>query len=104
LPCTFVTTSSTRFDFLCCAFEAPALRRVIDATITSHSKLGTSPTWVLSNHDVVRHVTRYGRVSTSFDPSAPVVLHLPAVGTDVAYRYRGRETAVTAWGWGPVVQ
>ena len=59
--------SAFNFDFLCCAFEAPALRRVIDATISSHSQLGARPTWVLSNHDVVRHVTRYGRADTSFD-------------------------------------
>lgn len=59
--------SAFNFDFLCCAFDAGALRRVIDATIASHSQLGATPTWVLSNHDVVRHVTRYGRVDTSFD-------------------------------------
>jgi alpha-glucosidase len=28
--------------------------------------VGAPPTWVLSNHDVVRHVTRYGRGDTSF--------------------------------------
>jgi alpha-glucosidase len=58
--------SAFNFDFLCSAFEAPALRRVIDSTLASHAGLGATPTWVLSNHDVVRHVTRYGRANTLF--------------------------------------
>jgi alpha-glucosidase len=57
------------FDFLCCAWEAPALREVIDATLDSHARVGATPTWVLSNHDVVRHVTRYGRAETAFSMS-----------------------------------
>ena len=55
------------FDFLNCALEPAALRRVIDATLATHAPLGAPPTWVLSNHDVVRPVTRYGRADTSFD-------------------------------------
>ncbi|GAA2155734.1 glycoside hydrolase family 13 protein [Actinomadura napierensis] len=55
------------FDFLNCAFEPRALREVIDTTLATHVPLGASPTWVLSNHDVVRPVTRYGRADTSFD-------------------------------------
>jgi alpha-glucosidase len=58
--------SAFNFDFLCCALEAPALRRVIDDTLASHARLGATTTWVLSNHDVVRHVTRYGRAETAF--------------------------------------
>ncbi|HEU5027654.1 MAG TPA: alpha-amylase family glycosyl hydrolase, partial [Spirillospora sp.] len=55
------------FDFLNCAFEPHALRKVIDTTLATHAPLGASPTWVLANHDVVRPVTRYGRADTSFD-------------------------------------
>jgi alpha-glucosidase len=54
------------FDFLCCAWDADALRGVIDATLDAHDRVGAAPTWVLSNHDVVRHVTRYGRADTAF--------------------------------------
>ena len=57
------------FDFLCCAWDAAALREVIDATLDSHARVGATPTWVLSNHDVVRHVTRYGRAETAFSMS-----------------------------------
>jgi alpha-glucosidase len=31
-----------------------------------HAPVGAPATWVLSNHDVVRHVTRYGRADTRF--------------------------------------
>jgi alpha-glucosidase len=58
--------SAFNFDFLCCALEAPALRRVIDDTLASHARFAATTTWVLSNHDVVRHVTRYGRAETAF--------------------------------------
>jgi alpha-glucosidase len=56
------------FDFLRCAFEAPKLKRVIDAALDTHERVGALPTWVLSNHDVVRHVTRYGRPNTEGEP------------------------------------
>ena len=39
----------------------------IDATLAAHAPVGAPPTWVLSNHDVTRPVTRYGREDTSFD-------------------------------------
>jgi len=55
------------FPFLACPWDAAELRAVIDATLAAHAPVGAPPTWVLSNHDVVRHVTRYGRADTSFD-------------------------------------
>jgi alpha-glucosidase len=54
------------FDFLGCAWNAARVKGVIDATLADHAPVNASPTWVLSNHDVVRHVTRYGRADTSF--------------------------------------
>ena len=54
------------FDFLGCAWDADRIHSVIDATLADHAPVGAPPTWVLSNHDVVRHVTRYGRGDTSF--------------------------------------
>ena len=61
--------SAFNFDFLCCAWDAARLREVIDVTLTTHARVGATPTWVLSNHDVVRHVTRYGRADTAFSMS-----------------------------------
>jgi alpha-glucosidase len=53
--------SAFNFDFLRAPWLAPRLRASIDATISSHAAVGAPPTWVLSNHDVARHVSRYAR-------------------------------------------
>jgi alpha-glucosidase len=52
------------FDFLRAAWTAPALRTTIDATLAADAAVGAPPTWVLSNHDVARHLSRYARVQT----------------------------------------
>jgi len=49
------------FDFLVSPWLAPWLRRAIDATLVEHAAVGAPPTWVLSNHDCARHVSRYAR-------------------------------------------
>ncbi|WP_416904948.1 glycoside hydrolase family 13 protein [Micromonospora echinospora] len=54
------------FDFLGCAWDAAAMRESIDGTLSAHALVGAPATWVLSNHDVTRHVTRYGRADTRF--------------------------------------
>jgi alpha-glucosidase len=59
--------SAFNFEFLCCAWEAEAMRAVIEDTLATHAMVGAPPTWVLSNHDTIRHVTRYGRDETAFD-------------------------------------
>jgi alpha-glucosidase len=58
------------FPYLCCPWDAAALRQVIDTTRELHAPAGAPATWVLSNHDVDRHVSRYGRPDTSFDLAA----------------------------------
>ena len=58
------------FDFLGCAWDATALRDSIDGTLAAHVPVGAPATWVLSNHDVTRHVTRYGRADTRFSFAA----------------------------------
>jgi alpha-glucosidase len=52
------------FDFLKCPLEAGPLREVIDRSIADLATVGAPATWVLSNHDETRHVTRYGRAYT----------------------------------------
>jgi alpha-glucosidase len=52
------------FDYLRAPWEAAALRTVIDTSLDVLGSVGAPATWVLSNHDVVRHVTRYGRAHT----------------------------------------
>jgi alpha-glucosidase len=46
------------FTYLETPWAAPALRRVIDNSIDSFATVGAPSTWVLSNHDVVRHASR----------------------------------------------
>jgi alpha-glucosidase len=50
--------TSFNFDYLRAGFEAPKLKESIDSTLANHRKVGAPPTWVLSNHDIVRHATR----------------------------------------------
>jgi alpha-glucosidase len=48
------------FDFLESEWNAAALRRTIDASMAANGLVGAPTTWVMSNHDVVRHVSRLG--------------------------------------------
>ncbi|MEL7975698.1 glycoside hydrolase family 13 protein [Isoptericola sp. F-RaC21] len=54
------------FDFMARPWEAKALRESIATTLDAHAPVGAPATWVLSNHDVTRPVTRYGREDSSF--------------------------------------
>jgi alpha-glucosidase len=49
------------FDYLTAPWDPAALREVIDRSLASNASVGAPATWVLSNHDVVRHVSRLGR-------------------------------------------
>jgi alpha-glucosidase len=48
------------FDLLEADFDAPEFRAIIDENLAQSRLSGSSTTWVLSNHDVTRHATRYG--------------------------------------------
>ncbi|MCI2240009.1 glycoside hydrolase family 13 protein [Kineococcus sp. TRM81007] len=48
------------FDYLRAPWRSGELKRVIDATLQAHEVVGAPATWVLSNHDVVRHASRLG--------------------------------------------
>ncbi|MFC0673277.1 glycoside hydrolase family 13 protein [Brachybacterium hainanense] len=48
------------FDLLVADFEPHAFRRIVTENLAQSAQTGSSSTWVLSNHDVVRHATRYG--------------------------------------------
>ncbi|KPC66571.1 glycoside hydrolase family 13 protein [Streptomyces chattanoogensis] len=49
------------FEFLMTSWEAAALRETIDSSLANLGSVGAPATWVLSNHDVVRHPSRFGR-------------------------------------------
>ncbi|MFJ4469998.1 glycoside hydrolase family 13 protein [Streptomyces sp. NPDC089424] len=46
------------FEYLQAHWDATELREVITASLATAHAAGASATWVLSNHDVVRHATR----------------------------------------------
>jgi alpha-glucosidase len=48
------------FEYLVTPWLADSLRKVIDITLAANTAVGATTTWVLSNHDVVRHATRLG--------------------------------------------
>ena len=48
------------FDLLETPWRAAAFSNVITTAVTAANAIGATTTWVLSNHDVVRHATRYG--------------------------------------------
>ena len=49
------------FDFLLAPWQAEKLRQSIVTSLSAHDLVGAPPTWVLSNHDTVREVSRYAR-------------------------------------------
>jgi alpha-glucosidase len=67
------------FDFLACPWQRDALVASIASTLSAHAPVHAPATWVLSNHDVTRPVTRYGRADTSFSFAAKRA----ATGTDL---------------------
>lgn len=48
------------FDLLEADFDAAQFRTIIESNLALSEQSGSSSTWVFSNHDVVRHATRYG--------------------------------------------
>ena len=54
------------FDFLACPWEPGPMRASIQTALAAHAPVDAPATWVLSNHDVTRPVTRYGRADTRF--------------------------------------
>lgn len=49
------------FPYLNAPWGAAELRAVIDESLSTYATIDAPATWVLSNHDVVRHVSRLGR-------------------------------------------
>ena len=48
------------FDYLETKFESAALKQIVTESLVEFGSVGAGSTWVLSNHDQVRHATRYG--------------------------------------------
>jgi alpha-glucosidase len=48
------------FDLMLAPWDAEVMRGIIEAALTGAAGVGSVPTWVLGNHDIVRQATRYG--------------------------------------------
>ncbi|MGW0902081.1 glycoside hydrolase family 13 protein [Streptomyces sp. NPDC002853] len=80
------------FEYLTTGWDADALRSVIDRSLVAMNAVGAPATWVLSNHDVVRHSTRLadGDAARGLRRArAATLLMLALPGS--AYIYQGEE-------------
>jgi len=57
------------FEYLSCPWNPAKLREVIRASLEANRSVGAPTTWVLSNHDVLRHPTRFGLADQSVRPN-----------------------------------
>jgi alpha-glucosidase len=78
------------FHWLEAEWSAAAFREVVATTLRAAATVGSSPTWVLSNHDVVRHVTRYGGGELGLARARAATLTMLALPGS-AYLYQGEE-------------
>ncbi|MFE5188127.1 glycoside hydrolase family 13 protein [Streptomyces sp. NPDC056628] len=91
------------FQYLATHWDAAELREVVDRTLEAMRPVGAPATWVLSNHDVTRHATRFAnppglgtQIRTAGDRAlglrrarAATLLMLALPGS--AYVYQGEE-------------
>ncbi|MER5192858.1 glycoside hydrolase family 13 protein [Streptomyces sp. NPDC002755] len=91
------------FQYLATEWDAEQLREVVDRTLDAMRPVGAPATWVLSNHDVTRHATRFAnppglgtQIRTAGDREvglrrarAATLLMLALPGS--AYVYQGEE-------------
>ncbi|MFB7646858.1 glycoside hydrolase family 13 protein [Streptomyces sp. NPDC056084] len=78
------------FQFLTCGWDAERMRATVDASLAATGAVGAPTTWVLSNHDVVRHVTRYGGGEQGLRRARAATLFTLALPGS-AYLYQGEE-------------
>ena len=78
------------FAWLLADWSAEAFAEVITSTLAAVEPVGASPTWVLSNHDVVRHVTRYGGGEQGLARARAATLTMLALPGS-SYLYQGEE-------------
>lgn len=85
------------FDLLVADFDAGQFRSIIAENLAQSQMSGSSTTWVLSNHDVTRHATRYGLPALNGRPVKQGTEWVAAGGPeDRLDRERGRGRARAA--------
>lgn len=78
------------FAWLLASWSAPAFADVIRSSLEQLTEVDAAPTWVLSNHDVVRHATRYGGGAVGIERAKAATLAMLALPGS-AYLYQGEE-------------
>ncbi len=78
------------FSWLQAPWSAEAFTEVIRSTLESLGPSRAAPTWVLSNHDVVRHRSRYGDGLQALHRARAATLTMLALPGS-AYLYQGEE-------------
>ena len=78
------------FAWLLAPWSAASFREVIDGTLAAIELVDSSPTWVLSNHDVTRHLTRYGGGPVGLARARAATLTMLALPGS-SYLYQGEE-------------
>jgi alpha-glucosidase len=78
------------FSWLLAPWSAEAFAGVITDTLASVALVGATPTWVLSNHDVIRHATRYGGGPDGLAKAKAATTAMLALPGS-AYLYQGEE-------------
>ncbi|MEV7425133.1 glycoside hydrolase family 13 protein [Streptomyces sp. NPDC091212] len=82
------------FFHLRCPWEAGAFRGVIDTSLAGAASTGSLPTWVLSNHDVVRHRSRYALPDSTDLPGWLLTGGLDPAADEERGRRRARAAAL----------
>jgi alpha-glucosidase len=79
-------------------FRADALRAAVQAALATAARIGSPCTWALSNHDTVRHVTRFARAQPDIEVNSTWHrLHRAGQEPDLALgRARARAGALLA--------
>ncbi|GAB2491418.1 glycoside hydrolase family 13 protein [Nocardiopsis aegyptia] len=78
------------FEYLTSPWDAGHLRAVIDSSLTANGAVGATTSWVLSNHDVTRHVTRFGGGEQGLRRARAATMLMLALPGAV-YMYQGEE-------------
>ena len=78
------------FNFFKAPFEVNAMRHAVEHTLETLSSVGAPPTWVLSNHDKFRPVTRFGDGDLGQQRARAAALLMLALPGG-AYVYQGEE-------------
>jgi alpha-glucosidase len=78
------------FSWLLAPWSAAAFGDVITGSLAAVAPVGAVPTWVLSNHDVTRHPTRYGGGAVGLARARAATLAMLALPGS-SYLYQGEE-------------